>query len=97
MDIRFADESLARCFREESCAVRRWGAEVANRYAFVIAFLTCVDAVGDLGKFAFLDAVGLDSSLNSPGTVRLADGWRLALEAVEGSTALVVKEVEHDD
>ena len=97
MDVRFANAGLARCAREEAEAIARWGTDVGTRYTYVINFLACIDAVGDLGKFAFLDAVERSTSDQLRWTVRVTDGWRLALEAVEGEQALVVVEVVRND
>lgn len=93
MQVRFADDLLAQCFREEGCAIERWGPEAGRKYVFVVNFLTCADAVGDLGRFALLDQRLTDGTPRPRRTVRLTDEWRVTLEVAEGAQALIVVEV----
>ena len=93
MDIRFADENLARCFREEVYATACWGLGVAQQYVYVVDFLTCIEAAGDMSKFAFLHAETRNRSGPLRWIVPLADGWRVALEVAEGGRSLIVAEV----
>ncbi len=93
MRVQFRNASLARCLSDEAYAAERWGAEAAIRYAYVVNFLTCIDAAGDLGRFAFLEARVEDGDRGPRWLVPLADDWRLALAPVDGDYALSVVEV----
>ena len=93
MDICFGDEDLARCFREEVYATARWGLGVAQQYVYVVNFLTCIEAAGDVSKFAFLWAETRNHSGPTRWIVPLADGWHVALDVAEGGRALIVAEV----
>ena len=93
MDLRFADENLARSFREEVYATACWGLDAARQYVHVVNFLTCIEAAGDVSKFAFLRAESRNHSGPTRWIVPLADGWHVALDVAEGGRALIVAEV----
>ena len=94
MKIRFASATLERCFHDESYAARCWGAELASQYTYVVNFLACIDAPGDLVRFAFLDPVAsADTARGHRWTVYLVDQWCLVLEPADGEDAIGVTEV----
>ncbi len=97
MRVQFGNESLAQCFREEALAVARWGRDVGTQYVFVLTFLTCIDQVADLARFAFLDASVQPKPEGTHWTVRLTDTWRLRLEVAERGRALFIAEVIPSD
>ncbi len=90
MEICFVDEGLARCLREETRAIERWGCEVGRQCGYLLNFLACIDSPADLDKFTFLDA---QSGPGGSWTVRLTHGWRIVLEVADGGRALMVTEV----
>lgn len=95
MKIRFANASLARCFNEQSHAAGHWGADVADQYARVVNFLTCVDGPADLPKFAFLQARAVITSEEPRWRVQLMENWRVILEPAEGGQSFIVTAVVH--
>lgn len=97
MHVRFNDAHLERCFTDQAFATAEWGIAVAQRYTFVINFLTCVDAVGDIRQFTFLDAAALETPAGTRLSINLGGEWRLAVEAADGAPVLTVTEVNRDD
>lgn len=97
MLVRFNDPNLERCVTDQALATERWGVTVAERYAFVINFLTCVDGVGDIDQFTFLDATPQATSAGTTLMIDLGGEWRLAVEASDGAQALTVTEVSRDN
>lgn len=93
MQVRFADDLLAQCFRKEGYAIERWGSEAGRKYVLIVNFLTCADAVGDLGRFALLEQILTAGTPQSRRSLRLTDEWRVTLEIAEGAQALIVVEV----
>lgn len=97
MQVRFNDTLLERYFTDQVLAAAQWGIEVAQRYSFIINFLTCVDTVGDIRQFTFLDSAAVETASGTRLIINLGADWRLALEATDGAHVLTVTEVNRDN
>lgn len=92
MEIRFANERLKQCFVDNVYARQHFGRVVADRYAYVLNFLSCIDTASDLQRFAFLDTVA-PPTISGTWSVSLDGQRRLMLQPVEDGKTIRIMEV----
>lgn len=94
VELQFADERLKHCFLDKAYASMHLGREVADRYAYLLNFIGCIDSASDLQRFAFLDTVAPPNISGSwSWSVSLDAERRLLLQPVEDGKAIRIMEI----
>lgn len=92
VDLQFATPELKQCFVDKQYARRHFGSRLAERYAYILNFIGCIDEASDLQRFAFLDA-DAPSNISGSWTISLDGTRRLVLKPVVDGKAMTIMEV----
>lgn len=92
MDLQFATPELEKCFVDKQYAGRHLGPKLAQRYAYMLNFIGCIDEAADLQRFAFLDTAA-PSNISGSWTISLDGSRRLVLKPVVDGKAMTIMEV----
>jgi plasmid maintenance system killer protein len=99
MRIEFADRQLQRCYEDQALAVRRWGMDVANRFADRILTIQDARSWQALASIRTLRLHPLTGRRSGQWAMRLNSRWRLIVRPVgddlADATMILIEEVSN--